>query len=68
MIGHFKNDINDEEFLLLYDLQSTNLDLLYDHFDFDVLENDESLSEFRFRKQDIPLLAEVLRLPDLITY
>ena len=64
LICHFQGVINDEEFLLLYDLnRSTNLDLpyeYYDSFDFD-------LSEFRFRKQDIPLLADVLQVPDMIT-
>ena len=61
LISHFQGVINDEEFLLLYDLnRSTNLDLpyeYYDSFDFDLLENDECLSEFQFCKQDIPLLA-----------
>ena len=69
MISHF-NVINHEEFLLLYDLNtSTNLDLPYDsnnHFDLDVLEN-ECLWEFRFLKQDILLVAEVLQVPDVIT-
>lgn len=71
LISHFQGVINDEEFVLLYDLnRSTNLDLpyeYYDSFDFDLLENDECLSEFRFRKQDIPLLADVLQVPDVIT-
>ena len=71
MFSHFNNEITDEEFLLLYDLNtSTNLDLpyhSYDHFDLDVLENDECLSEFRFRKQDMTLLAEVMQVPDVIT-
>lgn len=33
-----------------------------------MLENDECLSEFRFRKQDIRLLAEAMQVPDVITY
>ena len=35
--------------------------------DFDGLDDDECLSEFRFRKHDLPLLAEVLQIPDKIT-
>ena len=71
-ISHFERVINDEEFLLLYDInKSSNPDLpydLYEFFDFDVLEEDECLSEFRFRKQDIPFLAEVIQIPDKITF
>ena len=71
LIIHFQGVINDEEFLLLYDLnKSTNLDLpyeYYDSFEFYLLENDECLLEYRFRKQDIPLLADVLQVPDVIT-
>lgn len=71
LISHSQGVINDEEFLLLYDLnKSKNLDLPYEsynYFDFDMLENDECLSEFRFHKRDIPLLADVLQVPDVIT-
>ena len=56
---------------VLYDLnKSTNLDLpydSYDHFHFDVFENDECMSEIKFRKQYIPLLPEVLQVPDVMT-
>ena len=72
LISHFEEVINDEEFLLLYDInKSSNPDLscnLYEFFDFDVPEEDEYLSEFRFRKQDIPFLAEVIQIPDEITF
>ena len=71
LISHYEGIIDDEEFLLLYDLNtSSNLDLpydLYERFDFDGLDDDECLSEFRFRKHDLPLLAEVLQIPDKIT-
>ena len=71
LISHSQGVRNDDEYLLLYDLnKSKNLDLpyeSYDYFDFDMLENDECLWEFRIRKQDIPLLADVLRVPDVIT-
>ena len=67
LFSHYDHVINDEEFLLLYDInQSENVDLPYDlypFFDFDSLENDECLSDFRFNKEDIPRLAEVLGIP-----
>ena len=51
LISHDEGVINDEEFLLLYDLnRSNNLnvpDNSYPGFDFDDLEGDECLSEFR---------------------
>ena len=60
--------ISDEECLLLYDLnRSTNLDFPYEQytlFDLDDMQNDKCLAEFRFHKNDLPILAEVLRIPD----
>ena len=65
------NVLGDAEFLLLYDLYSPqNLDLpcdLYPHFDLQNMTEDECLSEFRFRKADIPRLSQALRIPDVIT-
>lgn len=62
--------INDDEFLLLYPMYlSQNLDLPYDFyppFNLDDLSEDECLSEFRFKKEDIPVLAEALQIPDVI--
>ena len=70
LISHDDGVINDEELLLLYDLnRSDNLDLPYNSypgFDFDDLEDDECLSEFRFYKNDLPLLAEVLGIPEVV--
>ena len=64
--------INDEEFLLLYDLNSfDNVDLPYNSypgFDFDNLEDDECLSEFRFYKKDLPFLAVVLGIPEVVEF
>ena len=61
-----------KNFLLLYDInKSSNPDLSYDmyeFFDFDVLEEVKYLSEFRFRKQDIPFLSVVIQIPDKITF
>ena len=71
LLSNFDGDIDDEEFLLLFDInKSDNLDLPYknyESFDLDLLEDDERVSEFRFHKRDIPLLAEVLQIPESIT-
>ena len=58
---------NEDELLLLHDLSpSNNLDPRYDFFpdfngdfNFDDLEDDECLSEFRFHKSDLPFLTEL---------
>ena len=59
LIGHDDGVINDGELLLLYDLnRSDNVDLPYNSypgFDFDDLENDECLSEFRFYKNELTI-------------
>ena len=60
--------ISDEECLLLYDLKrSTNRDFPYEQyplFDLDDLQNDKCLAEFRSHKNDLPILADVLGIPD----
>lgn len=70
LISHSDGLINDEELLLLYDLnRSDNVDLPYNSypgFDFDDLEDDECRSEFRFYKNDLPFLAEVLGIPEVV--
>ena len=38
----------------------------YPGFDFDDLEDDECLSEFRLYKNDLPFLAEVLGIPEVV--
>ena len=52
----------------MYDLnRSTNLDFPYEQyplFDLDDMQNDECLVEFRFHKNDLPILAGVLGIPD----
>ena len=61
-------DISEDEFLLLYDANiSKNFDYPYQNYeDFDLegLGESECLAEFRFRKRDIPILADVMGLPD----
>ena len=51
-ILHDENVINDEEFVLLHE-----------RFDLDDLENDECIANFRFGKEDLWHLADVLALP-----
>ena len=63
LISHNEGVWNNDELLLLYDLNRSNsLDLPYDcfpDFNFDDLEDDGRLSEFRFHRRDLPLLAEL---------
>ena len=57
--------------MLLYDVNSSkNLSLpfwKYDRFSLYDMENDECISEFRFEKEDLFLLHDVLQIPDRIT-
>ncbi len=61
------NLLSEEEFLVLYDAsKSKNLDLpckIYSPFNLDDMEEDERINEFRVRKCDMPILADVLRIP-----
>ena len=54
------NFINEQEFVLLYDChKSTNPEFPYwnyDRFDLDEKSNDECKAEFRFYREDIPLI------------
>lgn len=71
MLYYDMNVLDDAEFLLLYDLYNPqNLDLpceLYPRFDLENLTEDECLSEFRFKKADIPRLSRALRIPAVIS-
>jgi len=70
LFAHDGGDINDEEFILLYDLnRSTNLDLPYwdyERFDLDSMNDDECKAEFRFLKDDIYTLYETIDFPQEI--
>ena len=72
LIGHDDGVINDGKLLLLYNLnRSDNVDLPYNSypgFDFDDLEDDECFSEFRFYKNDLPFLTEVLGIPEEVEF
>ena len=52
----------------MYDLnRSTNLDFPYERyplFDLDDMQNDECLVQFRFHKNDLPILGKVSGIPD----
>ena len=64
LIGHNDGFIDDDEFVLLYDLYaSKNPDLTYDSY---APFESESLEEFRFRKRDVRNLKEVLQIPETI--
>ena len=60
--------IDDEEFIVLYDLYSLrDLDFPCDHytaFDLDALDESESVAEFRCCKRDVRTLSNVLQIPD----
>lgn len=62
--------VDEEEFLVLSDLfDSKNPSLQYKDysvFALDEMTDSECLAEFRLKKRDIPLLAEVLGVPETI--
>ena len=64
----FEDVIDEDEFILLYDLNSfKNLDFPYDdygRFVFKDMNDSECLPEFRVKKRDIPALAAALQIPD----
>ena len=70
---HFHDDgfIDDEELALLFDINaSANPEYpywKYDQFDLDRLTDDECSAFFRFQKDDIYRLSEILLIPEKIT-
>ena len=67
LFAHNFGYIDDVEFALLYDVnRPRNLEIpywQYDQFDLENLSNDECKAEFRFLKEDIYRLINVLQLP-----
>ena len=61
--SHADGIIDDEEFIVLYDLYSS---IKYTAFDLDVLNESESVAEFRFCKQDVRKLSNILQIRDTI--
>ena len=70
MFTYQDGSIDDTEFALLYDLNSSqNLEFpywKYGRFDLDSMTDDEYKAEFRFYKNDVYLLGEVLDIPDIM--
>ena len=70
LLFHDERLIDDEEFILLYELQSSkNLEIpywKYDRFNLNNMENDECIAEFRFEKEDIFDLKDILQIPDRV--
>lgn len=71
LFSHSQGILDDEELLLLYEEYSPkNPDFCYENFggfSLDDKNDAECLAEFRFRKHDLPVLAEVLQIPDSFT-
>ena len=69
LIEHSEKAISDEELLLLLDENtSRNPELSYENyerFNLEEIEEPECKANFRFQKDDIPELAEVLGLPEV---
>ena len=65
---HTDNSIDDEEFILLYDVtKPANPELpywTYPPFDLEKFSDDERNTEFRFSKNNIYSLVDALRIPD----
>ena len=71
-LSHMSNFIDDEEFLVLSDLCEWKNPCFpyedYSLFNLDEMTEPKCLSEFRFRKRDIPILADVLGIPETLPY
>ena len=71
LLAHADNLIDDEDFVLLYDLnKSKNRDFpywSYTRFDLERLNDDECYSEFRFARNDIYRLKDVFQFPESFT-
>jgi hypothetical protein len=69
-IPHSESLIDDEEFILLFDLYTTKSPDLpyckYNEFDLDKLNDDECITEFRFLKGHIYILVDAMKLPEVI--
>ena len=70
LLSHMSNFIDDEEYLVFYDLFNSKNPCFpcedYSMFALDEMTDSECLAEFRFKKRDIPLIAEVLGVPETI--
>ena len=68
VVAHAENVINEEEFAILFQhYRPANPEFpywRYDEFNFENLDPHECKAEFRFEKQDLPLLKQALRIPN----
>ena len=71
VLYHDKGVIDDEEFCLLYDANRSKKPAFpyeeYRKFDLEEMDNSECKAEFRLCKEDIPMLAEPLGIPETST-
>ena len=71
LLSHAHGILDDEELLILYEeYWPKNPDFCYENYERfspDDMNDAECLAEFRFRKHDLPLLANVLQIPDSFT-
>ena len=69
LLSHSHGLLNDEELLLLYEEHNPkNPDFpYYGRFSLEEMNDSECVAEIRFRKHDLPLLAEALQIPDSFT-
>lgn len=70
LMSYCRKNITAEQLLLLLEENTSDNPeynyLQYDRFHIDEIPEPECLSNFRFEKADIPVLADVLGLPDII--
>jgi hypothetical protein len=72
LLSHGYGIIDDEELLLLYEeYMPNNPDFSYEEYERysgqEDMNNAECLAEFRFKKRDLSLLAEVFQIPESFT-
>ena len=70
LLAHTKNILDDEEFVLLYDMNSSQNQELpywnYEKFNLDFMTDDECKAEFRFYKNDVYVLKDALQTPETL--
>ena len=71
LYAYYSSIINDEEFVLLYDINTAKSPDFpywnYEAFELDSMSDDECQAEFRFYKNDVHDLMEVLGFPETCT-
>ena len=71
LMAYDENMLPDDEFVILYNLNkspSADLNYLeYERFNLNEISEDDCFNDFRFRKNDILRLKDVLQIPDQIT-